>query len=380
MVRKRVFEMETHTTFLGGRIDQVRFGWESYGTLNAARDNAVLILHPLLLHGHAAGKYDIADKRVGFWDSIIGPGKVIDTDKYFVISADCLCNPYARSPEVVTTGPASIDPRTGAPYGPTFPLITFHDLVDVQMALLDSLGIGTLHAAMGLSMGGYNCLELATSYPDRIRKIIPIACAPASDAWLIAWTNAWSSLLSLDPNWRGGAYPPNEPPDRGMAAVMKLITMIGWDWNYTNDLARGEDSPAKPLGRAWADAARDPARSMDARYLIEANLEAGWERRVTRMDANNFNYLTRALRSYKVGRQRPVSESLEAIQAEVMLIHFAEADHMFSEGNTDRLIKRMLEAGVRLRILERSDSMGHSDMKAVETAQTAQAIKDFIET
>jgi homoserine O-acetyltransferase len=116
IVKKQIFEMESYTTFLGDRIEQVKFGWECYGTLNEARDNAVLILHPLLLYSHAAGKYDASDRRPGYWDSIIGPGKVIDTDKYFVIAADSLCNLYAHRKDVVTTGPASIDPRTGRVY------------------------------------------------------------------------------------------------------------------------------------------------------------------------------------------------------------------------------------------------------------------------
>lgn len=378
-VKKQVFEIETYDTFLGDRIDNVRFGWESYGTLNDAKDNGVLILHPLLLYGHAAGRYDPSDRRPGYWDSIIGPGKVIDTDRYFVIAADSLCNLYAYRDDVVTTGPASIDPKTGRPYGPTFPIITFHDLIDVQMALIESLGIRTLHAAMGLSMGGFECLELATAYPDRIRKILPIACAPASDAWLIAWTNTWTSVLSLDPNWRDGCYYGHESPDRGLAAAMTLITMNGWDWNYTNDLGRDDTADSKPLARGWADPARDPAKSMNAKYQIESAMEGGWLRRVKQMDANNFNYLARALRSYKVGRGRGVSESLEAIQAEVMLIHFAEADHMFSAGNTDRLVRRMMEAGVKLTVLERSDSMGHSDMKAVEVAETSDAIRRFLD-
>jgi homoserine O-acetyltransferase len=250
----------------------------------------------------------------------------------------------------------------------------------VQIALLDSLGIQTLHAAMGLSMGGYNCLELATAYPDRIRKILPIACAPASDAWLIAWTNTWTSLLELDPDWRDGCYDGHAPPHRGMAAAMKLITMIGWDWNYTNDTGSSGSTASKPLGRTWADPEKDPAARMDARYLIEGNMESGWAERVKQMDANNFWYLVRALRSYRVGRGRGITESLEAIQAEVMLIHFAEADHMFSEGNTDRLIKRMMEAGVKLRILERADSMGHSDIRAVEVTATANAIRQFLDS
>src|SRR5262249_24499256 len=144
------------------------------------------------------GRYRATDKRPGYWDRLIGPGKVIDTDRYFVLAADSLCNVNARRPDVVTTGPASIDPSTGAPYGPRLPAITFHDMVDVQCRLLDSLGISTLRAAMGLSMGGCHCLERASSHPGRVRKILPIACGASADAWLIAWIHVCMSQLHLD--------------------------------------------------------------------------------------------------------------------------------------------------------------------------------------
>ena len=159
LVEKQHFTTKDFTTVSGVTLEQVDIGWESYGKLNANKDNVILITHYFSGTSHAAGKYKADDALPGYWDAIIGPGKAIDTNKYYVISSDTLVNANWHDENVITTGPASTNPKTGKPYGLDFPVVTITDFVNVQKRLLDSLGITKLHAVMGASMGSFQALE-----------------------------------------------------------------------------------------------------------------------------------------------------------------------------------------------------------------------------
>jgi homoserine O-acetyltransferase len=205
LTEKKTFEMPSYTTVGGGTIRNVRIGWESYGTLNADRSNAVLITHFYSGTSHAAGKYKADEKTAGYWDSIIGPGKAIDTNKYFVLSSDTLVNLNANLPGVVTTGPASINPDTGKPYGTSFPVVTIRDFVNVQKALLESLGISKVKI-VGASMGALQAYEWAVAYPDMVDRIVPVIGAAGGDPFLVAWLDVWAQPIRVDPKWNGGDY------------------------------------------------------------------------------------------------------------------------------------------------------------------------------
>src|SRR6478752_3847417 len=174
IVEKKTFELPSYTTAAGATIKSVKIGWEAAGTLNADKSNAILITHFFSGTSHAFGKYAASDAAAGYWDYLVGPGKVIDTDKYYVISSDTLVNLNVKAPNVVTTGPASINPDTGKPYGMSFPVVSIKDFVRVQKALIDSLDIKKLKAVMGASMGGLQAYEWAQSYPDTVERIIPV--------------------------------------------------------------------------------------------------------------------------------------------------------------------------------------------------------------
>jgi homoserine O-acetyltransferase len=146
IIEKKTFELPSYTTVAGETIRSVKIGWEAAGTLNADKSNAILITHYFSGTSHAFGKYATSDKAAGYWDAIIGQGKAIDTNKYYVLSSDTLVNLNAKMPNVVTTGPASINPDTGKPYGLSFPVVSIKDFVRVQKALIDSLGIKKLKA------------------------------------------------------------------------------------------------------------------------------------------------------------------------------------------------------------------------------------------
>src|SRR6266702_130833 len=165
VIEKKTFSLPSYTTVAGETIKAVKIGWEAAGTLNADKSNAILITHFFSGTSHAFGKYAANDPSPGYWDAIIGPGKAIDTNKYYVLSSDTLVNLNANVPNVVTTGPASTNPDTGKPYGMSFPVVSIRDFVRVQKALIDSLGIKKLKAVIGASMGALQAYECAQSYP-----------------------------------------------------------------------------------------------------------------------------------------------------------------------------------------------------------------------
>ena len=206
LVKKEVFTMPTYTTVNGKTIKNVRVGYESYGTLNAAKDNVVLVCHFFTGTSHAAGKYKAEDAAPGYWDAIIGAGKAIDTDKYFVISIDTLLNVNTKDPNVTTTGPSTINPDTGKPYGTTFPVVSFRDFVNVQKALLDSLGIKELVAVAGAvgrrHPGGRNGRP---AYPDMVERVVAvIAPGLEIDGFGVGMLNLWGMPITMDPKWNNG--------------------------------------------------------------------------------------------------------------------------------------------------------------------------------
>lgn len=226
LVEKKVFTMPSLTTLGGKTIRDVRIGFESYGELNARGDNAILIAHYFSGTSHAAGMYAPTDAEPGYWDAIIGPGKAIDTNRYFVVSADTLANLNTGDPYMVTTGPASINPDTGKPYGMTFPIVTIRDFVSVQKALLDSLGVRKLHAVAGPSMGSMQAMEWAVAYPDMVERVVAVIPAGLeADPYLVATLNVWMAPIRLDPAWNNGDYYGNAAPSKGLAMALKAITL-----------------------------------------------------------------------------------------------------------------------------------------------------------
>lgn len=310
IVEKQVFEMGAYTTVGGATIPEVRVGWEAYGTLNEARDNVILVTHFFSGTSQAAGRYQEGGPR-GYWDYLIGSGKALDTDRFYVISSDTLVNLNVHDPNVVTTGPASTDPATGEPYGTSFPVVTIRDFVEVQRALLESLGIERLHAVMGASMGALQALEWASAYPERVERVIPVIGAGEIDAFTIGWLDAWAAPIRLDPKWNGGDYYDAEPPLDGLAAALELVTLHANHWRWAD----------AAFGRAWADDAVDPASSLDARFRIQAVLDDVAQSRAKIGDANHFLYLVKANQLFRAGGAATLAEGLARIEAPALLLY-----------------------------------------------------------
>lgn len=349
IVEKRVFTLGAYTTVGGETIAEVRVGWEAYGELDEARDNAILITHFFSGTSHAAGRYT-ADGARGYWDDLICAGCPLDTERYFVVSSDTLVNLNTGDPNVVTTGPATIDPATGAPYGMAFPVVTIADFVHVQRALIESLGIERLHAVMGASMGALQALEWASSHPAMVERVIPVVGTGEVDAFLVGWLDAWAAPIRLDPNWRGGDYYGHEPPRDGLALALELVTLQANHREWA-DLA---------FGRRWAVEGADPATSMAHRFEIEAALDRIARARAARADANHFLYLVKANQLFRAGHGDSLAAGLAAVDAPTLLIHSPE-DRIFAPELVHETAALIRADGTEARVLELEGTRGHVD-------------------
>ncbi|GEA11534.1 hypothetical protein KUL49_19090 [Alteromonas sp. KUL49] len=223
LVEKQVFTLPSLTLLNGATISNVSVGWEAYGELNADKSNVVLVTHYFSGSSHAAGRYT-PEGALGYWDALIGPGKAIDTSTYYVISVDTLVNLNAYSDTVTTTGPASVNPETGTPWGLDFPVVTIRDFVNVQKAVLESLGISKLHAVVGASMGSMQAIDWASAYPDWVPRMISVIGAGESDAWTTAALEQWTTPIKVDSRWKQGNYSQEEQPIDGLVGSLMLIT------------------------------------------------------------------------------------------------------------------------------------------------------------
>ena len=201
---------------LGGELDRVRIAYETYGQLSPSKDNAILIVHALSGDAHVAGYHTPQDKRPGWWDFMVGAGKAIDTERYFIVCANILGGCSGSS------GPSSINPKTGRPYGILFPMVTIKDMVVSQRLLLKHLGIERLLAVIGGSMGGMQALLWGIHFPHRVRSIVPCATTGRLSPQNIAFDEVGRFAIMADPNWRGGDYYSHKPPARGLATARMI--------------------------------------------------------------------------------------------------------------------------------------------------------------
>lgn len=367
LVEKQSFTIPVFTTRGGETIPDMTLGWEAYGTLNEARDNVILITHYFSGTSHAAGRYAADDTAPGYWDAIIGAGKPIDTDRFYVVSVDTPVNLGVHDPMVITTGPATPNPETGEPWGLDFPILTIRDFVETQKALLDQLGIDRLHAVMGASMGSLQAYEWAAAYPERVERVIPVIGSGWADGDLIAWLNIWGAPIRLDPRWNGGDYYDGEPPLRGLAEALKIVTLHAQHPEWSNGV----------FGRAWADAGQDPADGFDHLFKIEAVLEGAAAARAATADANHFLYLCKANQLFYTGHGTGLYEGLLAIEAPVLLIHTNE-DLIFP-GDAVRETGAIIRSdGTPVEIVELQGTRGHLD-GVLSIAQAGPAIRAFLE-
>lgn len=221
VVTRRVVRVQPFTTLSGAVLPSLELGVETYGTLRPAKDNVVLLSHYLAGDGHAAGRLGSASGPVGWWDELVGPGLAIDTDRFFVVSIDLPCGMKVKSPDVTTTGPSTIDPRTGRRYGLGFPALTVRDMVLAQRAILDAMGLGKLVAAIGPSMGGMIALQWAVELPDQVQLVVS-ASGPMTFTAAERAGQVWAAAtVTSDPQWMFGEY-----ADRGADPALGLAAAL----------------------------------------------------------------------------------------------------------------------------------------------------------
>lgn len=365
MTQKQTFTLETFDTQGGQTLKGVKVGWESYGTLNADKSNAILICHFFSGNSHAAGKYAPADAAAGYWDAIIGPGKAIDTSKYFVLSSDTLVNLGANDPTVITTGPASIVPGTNRPYAMDFPIVTIRDFVEVQKRLVESLGIRKLAMVAGPSMGALQTYEWAASHPEMVGRIMPVIGALDTDANLVGWLDIWATPIRLDPKWNGGDYYGREPPLAGLAEALKVITLQANHWRWANK------SFAGPTGANWAREGEDPAKAFSHKFQVEQILANAGAVRAKTSDANHLLYLIKANQLFVGGNAKA---RLDKIRAPALII-YQTSDQIFPNASVEATAKALAANGVKVETVQLNGDRGHLDgvlsMKQAEAAIAA---------
>jgi homoserine O-acetyltransferase len=359
IVKKQVFTMPSYTTAGGQTIKAVRIGYQTAGQLNAARDNAILVCHFFSGTSHAFGKYSAEDKAAGYWDAIIGPGKAIDTNRYFVVSSDTLVNLNSKAPNVITTGPASVNPDTGKPWGTSFPVVSIRDFVNVQKALLDQLGIKKLHAVAGASMGAIQSVEWAAAYPDAVERVIAvIGPGVETDAYAIGMLDLWAMPIRLDPKWNRGDFYGREEPLEGLAEALKSVTFstVSPSWGD------------KRFGRKWAKDGEDPGKTFGNLFAVEAALNSAGAARAKASDANHFLYLTRANQLFSVDPKR--------IRAKVLFVPVA-SDLIFPPVMSKRAAETLRKQGNAVEYFEIPTDGGHID-GVTQIAQAAKPIAEFL--
>lgn len=351
IVEKKVFELPAFTTQSGRALKGVKVGWESYGTLNADKSNAILICHFFSGTSHAAGKYAASDAAPGYWDAIIGPGKAIDTNKYFVLSSDTLVNLSFHDPKVTTTGPASINPDTGKPYGMDFPVVTIRDFVEVQKALVESLGIKKLVMVAGASMGALQTYEWAASHPGMVGKIMPVIGSAETDANLVGWLDIWASPIRVDARWNGGDYYGKEPPLAGLGEALKVVTLHAQHGDWANAAF------ATPTGAKWAKEGEDPAKGFANRYQVETVLTGAGAARAKVADANHFLYLVKANQLFAGQDGKPRMAKIK----QPALIIYSPKDLVFPAESVKKTAETLKAGGAAVETVELAGNRGHLD-------------------
>jgi len=350
LVEKKVFTIPSFTTVSGDVIKDVRFGYETYGQLDANKSNAILVLPFFSGTGHAAGKFADSDQAPGYWDSIIGSGKPLDTDRYFIIAGDGLINQAIKDGHTITTGPASIDPSTGKPYGMRFPILTIRDLVNAQKALADSLGIQKLYAVIGLSMGGIQSFEWATVFPESTDRVIPIVGLAETDGYTVANLNVWSAPITLDQNWNQGNYYGKSEPLDGLTTSFKIVIHE----------AQHYGGVAKTVGRKWAQEGKDPAGSWENKYLAEATLDGIAKGLATVSDANSFLYQAKAIQLFVAGDGPNLDAGLAKVKAKLLILP-AQSDLMVFPRYSQEAAEHLRQLGKSVEYNEIPGDGGHID-------------------
>jgi len=332
---------EPFVTEGGVAIEHVELAYETWGRLNSKRDNAILVFHALTGDAHAASHEEIEDDRLGWWEPLIGPGRPIDTDRYFVICANALGSCYG------STGPCTLAPD-GRRWNARFPALTVRDLVNANLRLLDRLGIDTLACAIGGSLGGMEAVELAVLAPERVKRTVVVAASGRFHAQGIAYNELQRRAIMLDPRWNGGDYDDATGPWDGVA-LARMVGMLTFQADESMTLRFGRNADARY--HEWPE--------FHGRFDIEGYLHYQGDKLASRFDANSYLYLLRVMDSHDIGRDRGgVVEAARRITSPVTLIGI-RTDILFPATHVQSTAEAITAAGREARYWELNSPHGH---------------------
>lgn len=350
----------------GAALGPITIAYETYGTLSEKKDNAILVNHAFSGDAHVAGRYsNDMDEKPGWWDFLIGPGKGINTDKYFVICANILgsCNG--------TTGPGSVDPKTNNPYALDFPLVTIGDMVETQKLLIDHFGISKLVAVIGGSVGGMQTLEWAIRYPEMVQAVVPVATTMRHSALAIAFNEIARQAIMSDPNWNQGEYYGKAGPDMGLA-VARMVGHV----TYLSD-----DAMRRKFGRRLQG--KDAfSFGFDVDFQVESYLRYQGNKFVQRFDANSLLYITKAADYFDIVDR--VKESGPAVSTEATrhnhkyLVISYSSDWLYPTYQAKELVKALKRSGRNVSFCEIESDCGH-DAFLIPDDRLSNLLSGFLE-
>lgn len=344
----------------GAYLPEFAVAYETYGTLNEQKDNAILVLHALTGDAHAAGKHSAEDKNVGWWNDMIGPGKAFDTDKYFVIASNMLGGCSG------TTGPTSFKPNSNQRWGLDFPVITIADAVNVQKKLVNHLGVNKLIVAGG-SMGGMQALEWTITEPEMVNACIIIASTSKLSAQSIAFNAIGRNAILSDPNFNeGNYYDAQKQPERGLA----IARMIG----HVTYLC--EDAMQNKFARRFQDKDK-PDFDFNVDFEVESYLEYQGQTFVDRFDANSYLYITKAVDLYDAAHGRSsLAEAFKHSKAKFLIMSFT-SDWLFPTAQSKDIVEALIQEQKDVSFCEIESPCGH-DAFLLEFKTQTRIIKSFL--
>jgi homoserine O-acetyltransferase len=343
----------------GAKLPDLKIAYETYGELNKKKNNAVLICHALSGDAHAAGLHE-GDSRPGWWDEMIGAEKAFDTEKYFVICSNVIGGCKGSS------GPNSINPETGKPYGLGFPIVSIKDMVNAQKKLIDFLGIKKLLSVCGGSMGGMQALQWAVSYPDEVESCIPVATTAKHSAQQIAFDEVGRQAIMADPAWAEGDYYDKKTHPSAGLAVARMIGHITYMSN---------DSMEKKFGRALKK--KELGYEFSTEFEVEGYLRYRGDSFVKRFDANSYLYITKAMDYFDLHPGMKLAQAFSGQKARFLVIAFS-SDWLYPPYQSKEIVKALKMNGIDVTYCEISSDYGH-DAFLVEFDEETKLMKHFLD-
>lgn len=346
----------------GKALFPITIRYETYGALNETKSNAILIVHALTGNAHAAGYYSETDKKPGWWDEMIGPGKPFDTNKYYVVCSNCIGGCSG------STGPRSINPETGRKYNLTFPVITIADMARAQHKLMEHLQIPKWLNIAGGSMGGMQALQWVIDYPDKVESISAIATTYSLSPQAIAFDWVGREAIMKDPDWNNGEYE-DKIPEKGLA-IARMLAHI----TYLSD-----ESMSNKFGRKLKELC-DYSYDFSRNFEIESYLDYQGQRFVERFDANSYLYITRAMDYFDIASKQKgdLTECFSEAKAKFLLVSFT-SDWLFPPQKSKNIVKALRANNIDVAYCNIESNYGH-DAFLLESKTLGTLIKDYLKS